>query len=329
MKIEEQFPVLHIAPGGRMRIANEKMSAGMFARVGSNARQHVQPAGVPRIVLVHQTHLAEMDRLDSHIDVAGHQEIKPHARFQSAHVRDGAVSSPVVHETATRVKHVLVTKSAIGRALAELVQNPLRNGNRFHASRDDLKRGRLQDDFRISLMQRRRVRLRRSEKRRQIPLPPPNHERTAPELCFCTKEQTHVVARRNAPAAAWEGQIVMKQFSELDGAREVNLQYRPVHGRIEMEILGCCRESPNQAGGDEEAGQDSGFQWPDLKPFHRSRMPATAIPGYPMRAAPLAAPPTPHNPGPTPAAGWRSTRPPSPRGAAVNWARRSAFRRSR
>src|SRR5262245_53693607 len=143
MKIEEQFAVLHITPGRSVSIANQPMSARVLSGVSSHASEKVNPTGVTGIVFVHQTDLAKVNRFDARVDVTGNEEIKPHARFQPAHVRDGAVASPMIHEPPIGVQHVLVTKGAIGHRLAERAEDALWNGDRFDASRHDLKRSSL------------------------------------------------------------------------------------------------------------------------------------------------------------------------------------------
>src|SRR5207244_667109 len=103
-----------------------EMPPRVLMSIGSNASQHIQPAGVAGIVLVHEADLTEMNRLDAGVDIAGHQEIKPHARLQPAHVRNRAVP-PMIHKSAIRIEHVSIIEGTIGHSLAEFLEDPFGN----------------------------------------------------------------------------------------------------------------------------------------------------------------------------------------------------------
>ena len=90
VEVEEELAVFHVAPGRRVGVAEQEMSPGVLAGVSADPVEHVDPVGVPRVVLVHQAHLAEVDGLDPDVDIAAGQEVEPHPRFQPAHVGDRA-----------------------------------------------------------------------------------------------------------------------------------------------------------------------------------------------------------------------------------------------
>src|SRR5678810_906089 len=123
MKIKQELAVFNIPAGRRVSIANQKVPPGMLASISANPPQHIEPARVAGIVLIHQTDLAKVNRLDADFDVARCQKIKPHPRLQLAHVRHRTSPAPTVHEPSIGIKHRLVTEIAVRHGLAEFTQN--------------------------------------------------------------------------------------------------------------------------------------------------------------------------------------------------------------
>ena len=69
VEVEEKLAIFDIAPGRRVGVADQEMSSGVLAGVGSNPVEHVDPVSVSRVILVHQAYLAEVDGLDADVDV--------------------------------------------------------------------------------------------------------------------------------------------------------------------------------------------------------------------------------------------------------------------
>ena len=234
------------------------MSAGVLAGVSSDPVEHVDPVGVPRVILVHQAHLAEVDGLDPDVDVAAGQEIEPHPRLQPAHVRDRATAPPVVHEPPVGVEHVRIPEIAVLDGQTELDEDVLRDGDGFHPSGHDLERGGLQDDLGVGLVKRIGVGPRRLEKGGEFLLPPPDHERPPHELGPRREDQPHVVAGIDAPAVTRLSQIVVEKFGERDRPIEIILQHWSRHRRIESKILSQRRRRPEKNGQEKTNGPEAG-----------------------------------------------------------------------
>ncbi len=199
--------------------------------------------GVARVVPVHQAHLAEMNGLDTDVDIAGGQKVEPHACFQPAHVRNRAASPPVIHETPVGVEHVAIPEMAILDRQTELVKHVLRYRDRFNARSHDLELGGLQDDFGITLVKQSGIRFRRLQKRGKLLLPSPDDERPPDKLGPARKEQPHIVSRIDSLRVARLIQIIMEKLGERDRPLEIVFQDRPRDRSVELEVLGESRRN--------------------------------------------------------------------------------------
>ncbi len=150
--VEQQLAVLHVAAGRGVRVADHQVTASMLVRVSASFAEHVEPTDVAWIVLIHETDLTKVDRLDADVDVAGREVVEPHARFEPAHVGYGGARSPLVELIAVRVHDGFVNEGPWRRRLAELAQHALGDGDGCHVLGDDFESGGLQDQIRIGLM---------------------------------------------------------------------------------------------------------------------------------------------------------------------------------
>ena len=222
VRIEEQFAILHVAARRRVGIANHEMSAGVLAGICPHPAEHVQPADVRSVVLVHQADLAEVDRLDARIDVLRAEVIEPHAGLELVHVGNHAVAHAM---DPGGIANAVEAEVALRERLIELLQHVLRNRDRFHATGHDLKGGPLKDDVRVRLVQLRRERPAIAKQGVQLAFASPAHQGPADKLGTGVLNETDVVPRIDAAPVARLGEVVMKEFGEGDGARQVVFQH--------------------------------------------------------------------------------------------------------
>ena len=148
MEIQEQASVAQQAAAGDVAVAEDGVAAGVGGGVGAHQRDDLRPVRQIAVVAVHDLDLAEVDRLETHVDVRGREEVEPEPGFGLAHVGDGGVSSPVA-ALSLGVDHVGVAEVPFLDGLAQGDERPLGHGHLLDLGADALEDAGLQDHLRI------------------------------------------------------------------------------------------------------------------------------------------------------------------------------------
>jgi len=115
---------MHDSAAWYVGVAEEEMSACVLCGVSADSGHHVCPASVVSVSVVHYFDLAEVNRLDADIDIAGGEVVEPHPGFEPAHIGDGGASGPLVLSVAVRVDHPVVAEAAFFRFQGEFFEYP-------------------------------------------------------------------------------------------------------------------------------------------------------------------------------------------------------------
>ena len=76
------------AAAGDVGVGEHEAAAGVFLCVAAETFHHVAPVSVVPVAVVHEFDLAEVNGFEAHVDPPLPHVDKPHAGFQTAHVRD-------------------------------------------------------------------------------------------------------------------------------------------------------------------------------------------------------------------------------------------------
>src|ERR1039458_7909590 len=205
MKIEKQPAILHIAAGGCMGVAQQQMSAGVLVGVGTHAPEHVQPARMVWIMVVHQSDLTEVDGLDASVNIAGREKKKTTCMFPAGSCPARTNRSPNDSQNVRRRKACRRSEtcgwSQAGRTQPEHVREwkgDPRFGSRFQTRRP----AGLDPDPRDEASPRKVAPFSKADK---ILLVPPKHQGPADKFGPGITKQADVIARVFSPAVAWLG----------------------------------------------------------------------------------------------------------------------------
>jgi len=242
VEIEQELSVADEATARYVAVAQDRVAARVGGGVRADEGEDLRPVRQVAVVAVHDLDLAEMDRLDTDVDVRRGLAVEPELGLHPANVGDGPAAAPIA-PLAGRVDHVGVTERALLDRLAERLERPRGHRHLLDLGRDDLEDAGLEDHVRVGGVEPGNRLPGALEVAREIVLASPQAQAPADELGAGVLEHSDVVV---------EVAVAVEEALHRDRAGEVVVQYFARRRAVET-VVGAGGAARDEADRQEEA----------------------------------------------------------------------------